>query len=157
MRMEFPYFSTYRRFTQVIFSVLYHLLWLMLMQILLVFFSDIWESDTATLHLLTSLKMNGKISLKEWIERVRMPSVRMKDWKRSFVFGHHIGDRHWQELVGSIHCGSVCILLRNILCIVIIYFCDHYCCLHSKRDDVLPKSFGASGFSWYGPRWWYFK
>jgi len=38
--------------------------------------------------------MNGKISLKEWIERVKRSSVRMKDWKRSFVFGHHIGDRH---------------------------------------------------------------
>ena len=80
---------------------------LMLMEILLVLFSDVlWETDTAILHLLSSLKMNGKISLKEWTERVKRSSVRMKDWKRSFVFGHHIGDRHWQELVCYLSCAT---------------------------------------------------
>jgi hypothetical protein len=38
--------------------------------------------------------MNGKISSKGWNVRMRKSSVRMKDWKRSFVFGHHTGDKH---------------------------------------------------------------
>lgn len=47
-----------------------------------------------TFCVLTSLKMNGKISSKGWAARMKRNSVKTKNWKRSFVFGRHIGGRH---------------------------------------------------------------
>jgi hypothetical protein len=65
------------------------------------FLSVFWFPLTLTLFHknVWTLKMSGKISFKGWTARMRRRSVRMKHWKMSFVIGHHIEDKHWQELV----------------------------------------------------------
>jgi hypothetical protein len=37
--------------------------------------------------------MNGPIFFKGWIARMKRNSVKLSNLKRSFAFGHHIGDK----------------------------------------------------------------